>query len=65
VQLGIAIAVAEGAGLAERARFVRFGRADRWTGKREAAIYVGVPEAHAAAERYFFNALPRQPFRSE
>jgi len=63
VQLGVAIAVVEGAGLAERARFIRFGRADRWTGERETAIYSGVPEARAAAERYFLNALPRQPFR--
>ncbi len=63
VQLGVAIAVAEGAGLAERARFIRFGRADRWTGDREVTIDQGVPEARAAAERYFLNALPRQPFR--
>lgn len=63
VQLGVAIAVAEGAGLAERARFIRFSRSDRRTGEREVRIYQGVPEARATAERYFFNALPRQPFR--
>jgi hypothetical protein len=62
VQLGVAIAVAEGAGLAERARFIRFGRANRWTGERETVIYEGVPEARAAAERAFLNALPRRPF---
>jgi hypothetical protein len=64
VQLGIAIAVAEGAGLAERARIIRFGRSDRWSGERAVTVYQGVPEARAGAERYFLNALPRRPFRS-
>ncbi len=63
MQLGVAIAVAEGAGLAERARFIRFGRADRWTGEREVTIDQGLPEARTAAERYFLNALPRRPLR--
>ncbi len=65
VQLGVALAVAEGAGLADRARFIRFGRADRWTGKREVAIFEGVPEARVAAGQYFFNALPRRTMRPD
>jgi hypothetical protein len=60
-QLGVAIAVADGMGLAERARFIRFSRANRWTGEREMVIYDGVPEARTAAKRFFLNALPRGP----
>lgn len=59
VQLGAAIAVADGAGLAERARIIRFGRADRWTGERQHTILQGVAQGQAAAGEYFFNALPR------
>lgn len=64
VQLGVALSVAEGAALAERARFIRFGRSDRWTGERDTVIYEGVPAARTAAERYLLNALPRRPFRA-
>jgi hypothetical protein len=63
VQLGAAIAVAEGAGLAQRARIIRFDKADRWTGERQYTVLSGIGQAHAAADEYWLNARPRRPFR--
>ena len=60
VQLGVALAVADGAGLAERARTIRFTRSDRWTGEREHTIFQGTAQGLAAANEYTFNALPRR-----
>jgi hypothetical protein len=63
VQLGVALAVADAAGLAERARIIRFGRADRWTGEREHTIFQGTAQAQAAAGEYLLNAQPRRNLR--
>jgi hypothetical protein len=63
VQLGVALAVADAAGLAERARIIRFGRADRWTGEREHTIFQGTAQAQAAAGEYLLNTQPRRNLR--
>jgi hypothetical protein len=63
VQLGVALAVADAGGLAERARLIRFSRADRWTGERRHTILQGTAQGQAAASEYFFNATPRRNVR--
>jgi len=63
VQLGVAEAVVGGGGLAERARAIRLGRADRWTGERTATVLQGAAQWEAVAGEYFFNTRARANLR--
>jgi hypothetical protein len=60
-QLGIAEAVIVRYGLMHRARVVRLGLADRFTGEREYQVFTGPAEIVVHRSDYFFSSRPNQP----
>ncbi len=58
-QLGVAQAVIERCRLSDRGRAVRFGLADRFTGRREHSIVQGAAQWQLVADEYFLNIRPR------
>ena len=60
VQLAAALAVVSELNLDTRARVVRFGLADRFTGERDVEVVSGLVQSEAAADEYHLNARPRQ-----
>jgi hypothetical protein len=61
-QLGAAQAVIERYITSHRARVVRFGLADRWTGGRSHEVFTGMAQLQAAGGEYFWNTSPRRTF---
>lgn len=57
-QLGVAIAVAEAAGLDREVRVELRGQANRITGERQTVWLQGLPELRKATNRYRLNSLP-------
>ncbi|HEV3138790.1 MAG TPA: hypothetical protein VGZ26_12825 [Pirellulales bacterium] len=63
-QLGVAEAVISRYRLGNRARVVRWGLANRFTGERRQDVFSGVPQLLSAGNEYIFNTRPRQRFVS-
>jgi hypothetical protein len=59
-QLGAAQAIVEQYVPAHRARVVRFGLANRFTGERPHDVLTGLSQWQAAGDEYWWNAAPRQ-----
>ncbi len=64
-QLGVAAAVIERVHLANRARVIRLGLANRFSGAREETILQGPAQLAAAGDEYFFNSRPADNLRPE
>jgi hypothetical protein len=59
-QLGVAIAIAEQAGLDRDLHVELRGPASRFSGERQRQQLGGLPAVRQAAERFYFNASPRR-----
>lgn len=64
-QLGVATAIAAACDLGNRARIVRLGLADRFTGERSQEVSQSIAQWEAAADEYTLNAQARPGWRVE
>ncbi|MBI3839962.1 MAG: hypothetical protein HY288_18730 [Planctomycetia bacterium] len=61
-QLGVADAVIARYQLGHRARVIRSGLANRFTGERRQDVFSGLPQLSSGANEYIFNTHPRPTF---
>lgn len=59
-ELGVALAVAESTDLRGQFHVLAYGRASRFTGRRQFREYWGATELRRAANRYWLGMLPRE-----